>query len=502
MKFAILSLLAFLFYNFSLAQAPAITWQKTLGGSTDDTGMNCRQTRDGGYIVVGQSNSNDHDVSGNHGHSDYWVVKSDALGNIKWQHSYGGSGYEFAMDVVQTNDNGYVVVGTTSSNDGQVSGNHGANDFWVIKIDSVGTLLWQKCYGGSSEDFPNQIIQTRDNCFLIAGGVFSNNGDVMGSHGNYDYWLIKIDSTGSLLWQKTYGGSMYDMCYSVFQTNDGGYVTIGETNSTDGDLIGNVVSNGWLLKIDSVGNKEWGKLLSTTTGDRETGQYVEQTSDMGFIIAATKFTVSPYVDYHVIKLDKNANLQWEKTLGSSADDFPFFIHQTADRGYCIGGYTRGNDQDINGKNHGSDDYWLVKLDSSGNFLWQKTLGGSNSEIAKALDVTDDGGYIVMGYTASNDGDVTGNHGGVDFWLVKLGPDPSNVMDIKNNIFAVYPNPTSSSLQFPYKFMNIAIYNNEGKKVSECYDADILNIQSLPLGMYYIQAFTYKNELLNSSFIKR
>jgi len=215
-----------------------ISWKKTFGGSNDDLGYCIRQTIDGGYIVVGASASSDGDVTGNHGDFDYWVVKLTPNLEISWQKSFGGSKADIPSFVQQLSDGGYIVAGASASNDGDVTGNHGDLDYWIVKLTPGGELSWQKSYGGKGDDEKPCIRQIRDGGYIVVGQSESHDGDVTGNHGNYDYWMIKLAPDGALKWEKCLGGSRYDAGQSVVQTNDGGYIVAGVSGSHDGDLTG------------------------------------------------------------------------------------------------------------------------------------------------------------------------------------------------------------------------------------------------------------------------
>jgi hypothetical protein len=169
-----------------------IEWQKSLGGSNDDIPFSITQTIDGGYIIAGNSSSNDGDVSGNHGYVDCWIVKINSIGIIEWQKSLGGSNQDFVYSIIQISDGSYIIAGNSSSNDGDVSGNHGSLDCWMVKINSSGTIIWQKSLGGTGNDIPFSIIQTIDGGYIIAGYSDSNNGDVTGNQGYEDFLIIKL----------------------------------------------------------------------------------------------------------------------------------------------------------------------------------------------------------------------------------------------------------------------------------------------------------------------
>ena len=203
---------------------PDTSWQKSLGGSMEDIAYSILQTTEGGYVISGGSSSNNGDVSGNHGQNDYWIVKLTSTGEISWQKSLGGSEDDHANCIQQTNDGGFIISGESLSNDCDVSGNHGNADYWIVKLTSSGEIEWQKALGGSEDDLAFSIQQTTDGGYIIGGISTSNDGDVSGNHGQKDYWIVKLASTGEIDWQKSLGGSGDDYARSIQQTTDGGYI--------------------------------------------------------------------------------------------------------------------------------------------------------------------------------------------------------------------------------------------------------------------------------------
>ncbi|MEP7170801.1 MAG: hypothetical protein ABI855_15640, partial [Bacteroidota bacterium] len=348
----ILILQSSIFTLQSFSQAvPVIAWQKCLGGSDFDMANGIQQTADGGYIVVSYTNSNDGNVSGNHGGADVWIVKLDGAGSIQWQKCFGGTQDDDAFSIQQTADGGYVFAGRTSSNDGDVTGNHGGNyDCWVVKLDGTGTIQWQKCLGGTGEDEATAIQQTADGGFVFAGWTTSDDGDVTGYIGSLDYWVVKLDTAGIIQWQKCLGGTDNDYGYALCLAADGGCVVAGGSDSNDSMVSGN----------------------------------------------------HGYRDYWVAKLDTVGSLQWQICLGSSWDDEPSSVLQTFDGGYLVGGgvfsSTSGN---VSG-GHGNYDYWIAKLNPAGVFQWQKCLGGSEDDYSSSVQQTADGGYVMTGMSLSND----------------------------------------------------------------------------------------------------
>lgn len=203
---------------YSNAQAPAIQWVKSLGGSSVETAFDISQTSDGGYIVAGNTSSTDGDVSGNNASTDYWIVKLSSLGIIEWQKCLGGSATDSGHSIEQTNDGGYIVAGFTTSNNGDVSGNHGSVDCWIVKLTAIGNIEWQKSIGGSASDYGYCIQQTSDGGYIVVGYTLSNNGDVIGNHGSADYWIVKLTFNGTIEWQKCIGGSLNDYGHNIQQT--------------------------------------------------------------------------------------------------------------------------------------------------------------------------------------------------------------------------------------------------------------------------------------------
>ncbi|MFH2141024.1 MAG: T9SS type A sorting domain-containing protein [Bacteroidota bacterium] len=404
-------------------QAPDIEWQKCLGDTASESINSVLQLLDGSYIVAGSTTSNSGYVIGNHGSSDVWFLKLDSYGNILWQKCFGGTGSESAISIKQTIDNGYIFVGTSNSVDGDVSGNHGFYDIWVVKLDSIGTIQWQKSIGGTNNENAENIKLCSDGGYIICGRTYSNDGDVSGNHGLYDCWVVKLDSIGNIQWQKCYGGSSQDFLLDILQINNG-YILSGSTASNNGDVIGN---NGgtdlWLIKIDTIGNIQWQKCLGGT--GTEEGQFIHQCTNGEYIIAGCSNSNNGYVsgnhggyDYWIVRIDSIGTIKWQNCYGGTNDDWAHTIQLTSDGGYIVEGNSLSNDGDVSG-NHGDKDYWILKLDSIGTIQWQKCLGGLDIDWAKFIQITSDGGYIVSGFTESVDGDVIGNHGDSDSWIVKL-----------------------------------------------------------------------------------
>ena len=512
MKTTITLLALCLIGTLSLAQqAPAIQWQKCLGGTDYDAANSIQPTPDGGYIMAGKTNSNNGDVTGNNGGIDAWVVKLSIMGSLQWQKALGGTSGDYANSIQPTPDGGYIMVGFTGSNDGDVIGYHGGQDAWVVKLSSTGDLQWQKCLGGTSGDYANSIQPTPDGGYIVAGYTISTNGDVTGNHGGQDAWVVKLSSTGSLQWQKTLGGTAVDCAYSIQPTTDGGYVVAGFTQSNNGDVTGiHGGDDAWVVKLSATGVLVWQKTLGGTGDDYANS--IQPTTDGGYIMAGYTYSNNGDVtgfhggsDFWAVKLSSTGSVQWQKAIGGTGTDWAFSLQPTTDGGYIMTGYTSSTDGDVTGNHGGIYDVWVVKLSSTGSLQWQKALGGTADEMAYSIQPTPDGGLIVAGVTVSTDGDVFGNHGGIkDAWVVKLGPELSTTGFV-NEAIVVYPNPAKTLLtvqnnhQTPFE--KIVITDLMGKIVlTQTAPTSQVNVAALANGLYILTAFSGEEQWV-SKFVK-
>lgn len=435
------------FYCF--AQLPVIQWENTIGTSKEDlTGLGI-PTSDGGYIVGASSEGG---VSGDKtdpafGALDYWVIKLDVSGNIVWQKVYGGSGQDYLSAIMQTQDGGFIIGGTSSS---IISGNktepcYGSNDYWVIKIDSLGIIEWQKTLGGTSNDDLAVIKQLNDGNFLIAGSSYSpisGNKTEKSFVGGQDYWVVKLDTSGNILWQNDIGGTSSDNLYSAAATTDGGCILAGWSMSANtGDKNENTVGSGdfWIVKLNSAGNISWQNDIGGTGFDQAQG--IIQTSDGGYLISGSSTsnisgdkTENGYGenDAWIIKLNPSGNIQWQKTLGGSWNDYGIALTEVSDGGYMIatesGSVISGNK--TSAFLGGLCDIWMVRLSHTGNILWDAVVGGNYDDRLEAIIATPDGGYLISSYSNSEIGDQKSEdpiedlilYGLIDIWMVKLAPE--------------------------------------------------------------------------------
>jgi hypothetical protein len=440
-----------------------IEWEKSYGGSSFDEAYSIIQTHDEGFLIAGYSLSIDGDISNNKGADDYWVIKLDSTGMLEWERSYGGSDYDMAYHLAQTKEGGYIITGTSKSTDKDVTNSKGEWDYWIIKLSSNGELEWEKTYGGSSYDSGNSISQTNDCGFIVAGNVFSKDGDISTNKGAYDYWVIKLDSTGMLEWEKSYGGNGNDWANSIIQTFDGGYIVAGSCWSTYGDKS---VSRGktdyWIVKLSSIGELEWEKTFGGE--DDEIANTVIQTLDKGYIVVGYSESLGFDItnnrgeaDCWIVKINESGELEWEKSLGGSSNDYARSIVQTLDKGYIIAGITSSKDLDVTGSIT-NQDYWIIKIDPSGNLQWQKSLGGSEKDIARSIVQTTDGDFVVAGSSFSLDNDISNNKGESDYWVVKFSrPDLRTNSDTSDAVFSIVK-PDEPEPDTTYN-VDYYVYNN-------------------------------------------
>lgn len=338
------------------ASDPMFPSQKTLGGSGSESFPIMQQTSDGGFILVAGTTPNDEDVSSNHStdYPDVWVVKLDGKGSISWEKSIGGSVHESPETLLQLDNGGYLIGAVSNSLDGDVTWNNGSIDWWIVRLDDEGTILWETNVGGSFHESPGAMLQV-GNEFIIAGSTASSDGDVKNKqdNGNRDLWLVRLDDSGDILWENTFGDTRNEGGKAIFATDDNGYMVAAEAS---GDI--------WLVKFNS-----------------------------------------------------DLTISWDKYLGGSGADELSTMKPTGDGGYILSATSNSVDGDVS-ENKGDTDVWLVKINSEGVILWETSLGGSQTERETDVLETDHGNYWVAGSSSSIDGDLESNNGGQDYWVVK------------------------------------------------------------------------------------
>lgn len=490
--------------------------ETSFGGKQADYLFDAQPTLDYGYLLAGSSLSG---ISGNkkeksNGDLDYWVWKMNEKGGLDWQKSFGGSEADLLQSIKNTNDGGFILAGTSNSPIGfqKKDSCRGLTDFWVIKLDAKGQEQWQKTIGGDGQDELHEVIQTKDGGYMLGGSSSSspqsppkegektklgieNKPDLYGksedSRGNLDFWLVKLDKTGLVQWQKTIGGEYLDLLQSLEQTIDGGYIIGGYSNSpSSGEKTDDVKGIGdyWIVKIDPKGKIEWQKTFGGNGDDKL--HLVHQTADGGYIVGGNSNStetltsvggnVKNGTDYWVIKLDKMGSAVWSKTYDFGKWDVLTSLVENKDHSYLIGGFTADDPFKKTSKKtkekEGVNDFIALKISETGEEIWSQTAGSEGKDVLSKLIETRDGGYVLAG---TSDGNVTiaptkkqsqktkntskqaqpleqqtqdnlpasrdkkTNYGKNDFWVVKLKDQNKNKStDTKPSLKAI-PNPVSS-----------------------------------------------------------
>ena len=464
-------------------QGQDILWEKSYGGKNADYLFDAQPTADNGFILAGSSLSGKTGTktAGNNGDLDYWVWKMDASGQLDWQKSLGGSGFDLLQSIKGTQDGGFILAGTSSSNKGmdKQSDSKGLSDFWVVKLDAKGQEQWQQTIGGSGQEDLLTVLPTRDGGYLLGGssssgkvvpapssglGVLSSTAKVDltaksdASRGNMDYWIVKLDAKGTVVWQKTYGGLYSDVLRSVEQTKDGGYILGGYSNSPQsGDKTEASIGIGdyWILKTDAMGAVEWQHAYGGT-GDNQL-YVIHQTADEGYIVGGN--TNSPGAlttkggsvqsgsDFWLLRLDAKGGVVWSETYNYGKVDILTSLVENTDHSFLVGGYAQSERAStakgvLQKEANGINDYIALKVTAQGEAVWEKIVGSGGEDILRKLISTRDGGYLLAGTSnASSSGDKSTTLGSNDFWVVKL-QDQLVPLTVQASIEAI-PNPVST-----------------------------------------------------------
>ena len=520
MNYRTISTICFCFTIFSsFAQTkPVKIWDKTFGGNDYDALRALDQTNDKGFILAGeswsdQSGDKSQPFIGTYRQLDYWIVKTDSLGNKEWDKTYGNPYTDYLTCIKQTSDGKYFV------------GGHSTVDMKLLKLDINGNKLWEKTIGGNDSDNLNAVDITNDGGFILVGASASNIGrdKSEANKGFADYWIVKIDSSGNKIWDKTIGGPSNDIPQAIHQTSDGGYIVGGySTSGIGGDK--SEVSKGnfdyWVVKLDSNGNKIWDKTFGGA--DLEYISSILQTADGGYIVGG--FSESGISgdkseasrggsDNCIIKLDRNGNKVCNKTFGGSGLDLLNDIREVHN-GYILAGISNSRiSSDKTGAPVGGRDFWLIKTDFSGNKLWDKVFGSGADDAFARMKLTHDGGAIVGGSSSSGVwGDKSQpSQGANDYWILKIKGNISvttgltHVQYGKSFVFQNYPNPFSENTLIPFELVRseqveITIYNQLGQEEGKLRNIfpegnnkvflnEIIENRRLSAGLYYYEVKT-------------
>lgn len=513
-----------------------ILWEKSFGGTHAEYLFDAIPTPDYGFLLAGSSISN---KSGNKsdeskGNFDYWVWKMNERGDLDWQKSFGGSGEDHLQSIQLTRDGGFILAGISDSpQDGdKKEGSKGQSDFWILKLDAKGNEIWQRTIGGNAQEKIFSITATKDGGYIIGGTSGSdrsplnekNEEDKFGknepSRGNLDYWIVKLNASGIIEWQKTLGGIYADELKSIQQTTDGGYIVGGSSNSPkSGDKITDNFGEQdfWIVKLDSHGAQQWQKSIG---GNQDDNLFVlTPTLDGGFIAGGNSNSEATNSktkgngkgsDFWVLKLDDQGVISWQETYDFGKLDILTSIVENQDGSYFIGGYAQSEKNPIVkegllGKmafsdKEGINDYIALKINPKGEEIWSKSVGSKGDEVMRKLIETRDGGYVLAGTsTGGASRDKNSANGGSDFWVVKL-KDKEKKEKTRHQLEAV-PNPayvyTNAIVNFEYDNGKARLFDLNGR-VLQTIDINgertiPVELNNLPQGVYIINVATNKGE---------
>ena len=406
----------------------------TLGGTKNESGQSVVNTPDGGYAVLGYTQSMDLDVFNKTNNSyDYWLIKFDEFGNQEWQKVYGGSDDDRGREIIVTNDGGYAIIGSSKSQDGDVSSNSGFNDFWVLKISNSGNIIWERSFGYSGSDNGFSIIQTHDNGYLISGVIDVTSSDGQGNnrlslnrHAGGDYWVIKINSAGILQWSRYFGGTFTDTSYALSETQTGNFIIVGSSDSDDIDINNNKGTyDFWVLKISSSGDLIWEKSFGGSEIDEARDITITENGDFLIVGDSRSFDTDVLynngaADIWIIKINSDGELIWERTYGGTSFDGVQSIQKTMNNDYIVAGNSRSSDINLE-NNNGQNDAWFFKIDSQGVLKWQNSVGGSDIDLLMDIAELENGTIIAVGNSNSNDLDIAENKGFSDLLIIEAIP---------------------------------------------------------------------------------
>lgn len=391
---------AFLFLSLSLLfptalAEPTVSWEMAYDSSGDDEFY--ALLIDDCYVLAGITNSS------GFGHYDVWLIKTDSNGKMKWNRTYGGLYNDAAFTAIKTIDGGYALAGSTNSAGTRQSDIwQGTNrtDVLLVKVDSSGNMLWNQTYGGQSTDQCWSMVASDDGGYLLLCLTRSFGA------GEEDVWLVKVNSAGDMEWSRTYGGSRAESVSTIVKANDGGYVLACSTIS-----FGAGSSDVWLIKVDSSGNMLWNQTYGGS--GVEYPNSLAATNDGGYVFAgSTSSTGAGSADVWLVKVDASGSMQWSQTYGGEIADYCESVVVTANGGYALACITQK-------PTFGDGEFWLINTDSVGNLVWNHTIANSAFHSSASL-LTDSDGSLVFGGTTRD------SLGKRDFLLVKISQTGTEV----------------------------------------------------------------------------
>lgn len=461
-----------------------------------------------GSSLSGKSGDKDTETMGD---LDYWIWKMDENGDLDWQRRYGGSGADYLNSIRCTADGGYILAGTSDSPKGGDKREEGSGqeDIWVIKLNAEGGEQWQKTLGGSGRDVLKTVRPTGDGGYIIGGSTESRvSGSKTALHyGSLDYWVVKLDAGGAVEWQKSYGGRYTDQLESIEPTRDGGYIIGGRSNSPlSGNKAQDAYGEGdfWLLKLNGSGEIEWQRTLGGEGDDHlsiliesmDGGFYAGGSSRSG-IYGVKDVANGKGSDFWLIKLSEIGEIVWQETYDFGENDRLASMVADADGSLLIGGHAKTETTGLSrSDSEGIDDFIALKITDKGEELWRRTVGSTEEDNLRTLVETRDGGYLLVGTShgkASRDKNT--GKGLADFWAVKLRDGEKEEKERFVGLEA-FPNPagahTTIVVNHEFEQGTLRLYDLNGRQVLSFpvqHRLVPVNLQGLSTGVYIITVGT-------------
>lgn len=453
-------LLCFAANVFTQSPQINIIWSECYGGTEEDHLNSIDHTFDNGYILAGFTKSTNGDVKNGFGNEDPWILRLNSTGDTLWTKCFADENIGKANSIKETSDHGFIITGIYS------------DDLWVARLDISGNTMWKKHLGGGIMDEGLSIQETSDGGFIAVGMATSFDGDVHGCKGNGDCWVVRLSSQGDTLWTRCFGGTGIDFGCKVMQINDGRFIIIGSTDSNNGDIVNNLGDRDiWIICISATGDKLWTKCLGDT--ERDSGFDINTTADGNYIVmgqSESKDRIATVMlgkqDIYIAKLSPTGDVIWKKTYGGSSPDYGKSIQQLPDGGYIALGSTYSVDGDVSDAYNVTGNIWVLKISESGNIIWQKCFGGSQSESSASVHILSNSEFIIAGTAFSSDGDIKNQHGHSDFWMANI----SDSIQITNGVpdkldpenIIVFPNPA-------HDYLTVRIKKNDHNEIFEILD---------------------------------
>lgn len=499
-------------------QQPTFIWNKNYGGTGSDNIKYSIKCKSGGYISVGTSNSpNGRSVS--LGAYDVWVIRYNDDATIRWEKSYGGKNHEHGYSIVQTTDSNFVVVASINGSDGDVSKSYGDLDIWVFKINGDGSLIWDVTIGGTKNDNGYCVVATPDNGVVLTGATSSNDGNIPNYNGGVsDCIVAQIDENGMINLIKTFGGTNNDQGQKIISAKSGGYYLAGGTGSQD--MINPIPLKGslniWVSKLDKNFDIEWQNVYGGTKVDL--AYSILECDDKNLIVcgASTSNDIDLSSnkgdrDYFLMKLTNSGDLEWINNYGGMREDVAKDVIQT-NNGYVVCGTTRSSDTNIKNFHSGIGslhDFWIVTADTNGKMLSNMAFGGLGEERVNNIHLLKDSSYVMFGTSQYTGGDVNNNYGEFDTWIIRVGKwlDIENDYSARASEVSISPTITKSTVYINGLVQPsfVKIYNMSGKIVfdKELSTADFtIDMNKYINGVYIMSIFDNKNRLIkNQKIIK-